>query len=167
MEDKISALLQENHEAQIPILYVKSRRKMNGIWLKDISSRFPRDCHSAESWWLFPGCSKCGGGFPFTEFLSVSTPCSMKSPMKPGTTAQHGVPALQPPERSKTSVREYCLALGASVYPPKPDLHQEGADRAASSLSHEGCDLLWGQSAMVRCEMGSSSCMSLGAGSRT
>lgn len=110
MEDKISALLQENHEAQIPILYVKTRRKMNGIWLKDISSRFPRDYHSAESWWLFPGCGKCGGGFLLTEFLSVSTPCSMKSPMKPGNSAPHGVPALQPPKGSKTSVREYCLA---------------------------------------------------------
>lgn len=54
--------------------------------------------------------------------------------------------------------------LGISVYPPKPDLHQEGADRA-SSLSHEDWDLLWGLPAMVRCGMGSSSCMSFTAGS--
>ncbi|XP_039923973.1 exocyst complex component 3-like isoform X1 [Hirundo rustica] len=32
MEDKSPALLQENNVAQILILYVKSRRKMNGIW---------------------------------------------------------------------------------------------------------------------------------------
>lgn len=97
----------------------------------------------------------------------------MKSLMKPETAVPHGVQALQPPEGYKTSAREYCLAdcagmppgLGTSVCPPKPDLHQEGADRSASFLSHEGCDLFWGQPAMMRCGMGSSSCMSFTAGS--
>lgn len=56
MEDAIPALLQENYVAQILIFYAKSRRKMNGIWQKDIPSKFARDCRLAESCWLFPGC---------------------------------------------------------------------------------------------------------------
>lgn len=73
----------------------------------------------------------------------------MKSLMKPAV--PHGVPALQPPEGSRTSLRESCPpivpampeGLGTLVYPAKSDLLQEGADRAASSLSHESSDLLW------------------------
>lgn len=56
------------------------------------------------SQWLSPGRGKCGRRFPLTQFLSISISCSMKSLMKPGTAAPHGVPALQPLEGSKTSV---------------------------------------------------------------
>lgn len=59
--------------AQILIFYAKSRWKMNGIWQKDIPSKFARDWCLAESCWLFSGCGMvvCGGGgrFPLTKFL--------------------------------------------------------------------------------------------------
>lgn len=79
------------------------------------------------------------GRFPFTKFLSVSIPCFIQSPTKPGTAAPHSVladdMALQPSPGTQHSlfgnpaypmVLVVPVGLGTWIQPLKPDLHQEG-----------------------------------------